>query len=180
MALALGACGGSSAKPVEAPPAEDDELGEVYEPSSDLEPEEPEPPPPPATYSAKATLAPLKGAKVKPTTVTFFQTEGETTQVSADSPFEGLKAGTYHLVIHEPEACGKNAAKMGPVWAPAAEVPLELVVTKALDGSIDVSTDLMLDGDDSIVGRTLVLHADKKGRPAKALACGPIAAGEDD
>jgi hypothetical protein len=31
-----------------------------------------------------------------------------------------------------------------------------------------------LDGDDTIVGRTLVLHADRKGKAGKILACGPL------
>jgi hypothetical protein len=33
---------------------------------------------------------------------------------------------------------------------------------------------LQLDGDGTIVGHTLVLHDDKKGKPGKVLACGPI------
>jgi len=38
---------------------------------------------------------------------------------------------------------------------------------------------IQLDGDTAIVGHTLVLHDDKKGKPGKALACGPIAGGGD-
>jgi len=32
----------------------------------------------------------------------------------------------------------------------------------------------MLDGEHSVVGHTLVLHDDKKGKPGKAVACGAI------
>jgi len=35
-------------------------------------------------------------------------------------------------------------------------------------------TRAMLDGEQAITDRTLVLHADRKGKPGKAIACGRI------
>ena len=178
--ILLAGCGGSGSKPAERPPVDPDpDPGEVYEPTSDIEPEEPPPPPPPREMTARAELAPVKGTKMKPTAVTFFQVEGEPAQVTSDSPFEGLKAGTYHLVIHEAAGCGKNAAGAGAIWETTAAITFPVVVTKKAPGTVEQDgVELMLEGDDSIVGRTLVLHADKKGKPGKAVACGPIATAE--
>lgn len=179
--LWLWACGGSGTKdPQIAEPVVDDEPGERVEPTEDVVEEEEPAPPPPQHFAARAELAPVKGFKMTPTAVMFFQTEGEQTQVQAEAPFEGLKAGTYHLVVHEGDDCGKNAAGAGPAWEPAAEVTLQIVATKKAAGTLAESTvDLMLHSEDTLVGRTLVLHADKKGRPAKAVACGPITSVDD-
>jgi len=50
-----------------------------------------------------------------------------------------------------------------------------------LTGGIEpATTKLPLDGDDSIVGRTAVLHDDKKGAPGKILACGAIEPAADE
>jgi Cu/Zn superoxide dismutase len=94
----------------------------------------------------------------------------------------GLKPGMYHLVVHESGDCGKNATRAGAVFAAASDVALKLDVAKGAPASLEeLDVALMLDGDDSIVGHTLVLHEDKKGKPGKAIACGTIVAeGSDD
>ena len=172
---AMIACGGSSKPPTSpgtatsAPPAEE----VVAEPAP---PPEPEPPPPPPQWTASAALAPVKGAKVKPFTVELVQTEGEATTASVDA-IGGLKAGGYQLVVHEGAACGKNATAAGPIWADAG-AGLALAATRGVEPSLaEATTELALDGERTVIGRTLVLHADKRGRPGKALACGPIISG---
>jgi hypothetical protein len=172
----LAACGGGSKKQVEEPPPP------VVEKQVEPEPE-PEPePPPPRTFSAKAALTPVKGAKMAPGTVTFTQTEGSDASVSSE--LSGLKKGTYHLVIHEGTSCGPNATKVGPPWKGAEAVKLSFAVGGDAPGNIDESgVKLMLEGAAPIIGQTLVLHEDKKGAPGKALACGTIDAvgeGTDD
>lgn len=172
------ACGGK-AKPKTAPtPSPEKEV----EPIADPEPTpKPAPPPPPKMWHAKADLTPVKGSKMKATSVTFAQTEGESVQVTTDAPIEGLKPGKYHFVIHEGAACGPNATKVGAAWG-SGGAPLDVDVAKGGAGSIDqADRELALDGDASVVGHTLVLHDDKKGKPGKAIACGPItSAGETD
>ena len=180
--LFVAACGGGK-KPTRpyAPPESPDD-GEIVEPRDDEEEEEePEPPPPPPQqWYAKAQLAPVKGSKMKATVVSFSQTEGAFASVLSDTAFEGLKPGTYHLVIHESGECGKNATKAGAAWE-AAAIPLDITVAKGTPGSIDQSgLDLMLAGESTIVGHALVLHADKKGKAAKAVACGVIVAQESE
>jgi hypothetical protein len=181
--LCVVACRGSGTKDPEiAEPTVQDEPGERVEPTEDMmEEEEPPPPPPPQHFSARAELAPLKGVKMSPTAVMFFQTEGEHTQVQAESPFDGLKAGTYHLVIHEGDECGKNAATVGPEWELSSGIALKIVATKKAAATLAESTvDLMLYGEDTVVGRTLVLHADKRGAAGKAVACGPITSADEE
>ncbi|MBL8622342.1 MAG: hypothetical protein JNK64_13600 [Myxococcales bacterium] len=171
---ALIACGGSAKPPASlgtatsAPPAEE----EVAEPAP---PPEPDPPPPPQ-WTASAALTPVKGAKVKPFTVELVQTDGEATTASVEA-IAGLKLGGYQLVVHEGDACGKNAAGAGPIWADAG-AGIALTATRGVAPSLAAATtDLALDGERTIIGRTLVLHADQRGRPGKALACGPIISG---
>ncbi|HVK76590.1 MAG TPA: superoxide dismutase family protein [Kofleriaceae bacterium] len=176
--LAVAACGGKSKPSTTPPPAEVGGLDEAVEPIAEPEPE-PEPPPP-ARWSARAELVPVKGATMKPRVVAFAQTEGSGTEVEADAAFAGLKPGTYHLVVHTSGECGKNATKAGPAWAVVGTI-LELTATKQAPASLAESdVDLMLDGDSSIIGRTLVLHDDKKGKPNKAIACGTITADGGD
>jgi len=170
--VAIAACGGSKKpapaapppveKKVEAPPVE----------------KAPEPAPaPPKKWHAKAALTPAKGSKLQPATVSFTQEEGQGTNVSSDAGFEGLKPGTYHLVIHDGAECGADAKKAGAVWPGGANAPLDVTAGKDSKGAVDVTgAKLTIDGDVSIVGHTLVLHADAKGKPGKALACGPIEA----
>ncbi|MBA3458274.1 MAG: superoxide dismutase family protein [Deltaproteobacteria bacterium] len=164
-------CGGGDKKEPQAP------VAPPPDPVVTAEPEPPPPPPPPKTFSAKAALTPVKGAKIAAVTVNFAQTEGESTKVTAE--IEGLKAGRYHFVIHESAECGPNATKAGAVFAPGSSAPLVITVLKGAIGELDESVTLPLDGDAAIVGHTLVLHEDKKGAPGKAVACGTIDAAGD-
>lgn len=164
--LCLVACGGSKPPPAEPKP--------VVEQPKPAEPPPPPPEPPkPKKLGAKAALAPVKGAKIEPGTVTFEQEEGSDTKVVSE--LTGLKAGTYHLVIHDGTECGPNATKAGPPWKGAAAVKLMFKVGKDQPGNIsEEGVKLMIGGDAPIVGQTLVLHDDKKGAPGKAMACGTI------
>lgn len=172
--LILVACGSSSPRSASlgrsnpTPPVEDDE------PAPPRRPAKPEPPPPPPQqWAAGASLAPVKGGKVKRFTVALSQTEGEPTAAQSD-PIVGLKPGRYHLAVHDGATCGKNAAAAGPVWADAG-APLVIDVVRGATPTIAVDdSDLKLDGDGAIVGHALVLHADRRGAPGKALACGVV------
>ncbi len=176
LAVAFAACGGGSKKtttpPVttEAPDEEPDDLEPVAE--------DPPPPPPPLEWSAQADLAPVKGIKMKAAAVSFHQVEGQGVQVTSGA-LTGLTPGVYHVVVHESADCGKNASRIGGVWEPAAAVSLTVKVAKGETPALDDEVDFTLDGEDSIVGRTLALHADKKGKPGKAVACGAIVATGD-
>jgi len=172
-AIAIGVflvgCGGSKPKVAEEP------VSEVKREAPPAEPSEPPPPSEPAVpkvTSAKAALEPVKGAKQPPGTVTFTQ-DSSGTSVSSD--FSGLARGKYHLVIHDGNECGPNATKAGDPWKGAEAVKLTFGVGGDEAGNIDESgVALSLDGVAPIIGQTLVLHADKKGAPGKALACGTI------
>lgn len=178
--LFVAACGGKSKPKPEPKPLVPDETGEDVEPQEDTEAEEETPPepPPPQVWHAKADLAAVKGSKMKPATVTFTQTEGDNTGVSAE--LDGLKAGAYHLVIHEAAACGKNATKAGAIWETTASEKIDMSASKGSPVTVDEALEVMLDGENTIVGHTLVLHADKKGKPGKAVACGSIVSDESD
>lgn len=169
LVMCVVACGGGSKKQVEeAPPPVVEKKVEAPPPEP-----EPEPPPVPKSYSAKAAMTAVKGAKLEGGTVTFTQEEGSDTNVSSD--FTGLKKGTYHLVIHDGTECGPNATKAGPAWKGGEAVKLSFKVGGDNAGNIDESgVKLMLGGVAPIIGQTLVLHGDKKGTPGKALACGTI------
>ena len=178
--FAIAACGGKK-KPAPAEPKEP-EAGEApaaenKKPAPEpAEPAAPPPPPPPKSWHAKADLTPVKGVKIKAATVTFSQEEGAPVTVGSTGWFEGIKAGKYHLVVHEGADCGPNATKAGKPMA-TGDIPFTAAKgTESLDaGKVD---GIQLDGDGAIVGHTLVLHEDKKGKPGKALACGAIASGE--
>lgn len=171
--LAATACGGGPKPSAPIGTASSEDLPEEVGPETAPEPEPPPPPPPPQMWQASASLQPLRGSKVKPFTVVFTQTEGEAT-VGNTEGIGGLKAGTYHLVVHEGSACGKNGAEAGPIWEDAG-AGINLTVGKGVQAALqDEATDLWLAGERSIVDRTLVLHADKRGAPAKALACGIV------
>src|SRR5688572_17890227 len=164
----LVACGGGGPKKVEEPPP-------VVQPPKQEEPPPPEAPAEPAvpkSYSAKAAMEPVKGAKQPAATVSFSQDEGQDAKVTSD--FSGLKNGTYHLVIHDGSECGPNATKAGPPWKGGEAVKMMFKVGGDNPGNFDDSVKLMLSGVAPIVGQTLVLHDDKKGAPGKALACGTI------
>jgi hypothetical protein len=164
--VVLVACGGKKSEPAEPQPAP-----APAPPAPEPAPEPaPPPPPPPKSWNAEAELTPVRGAKIKGTTITFAQTEGHATAVGSKSWFEGIKSAPYHLVIHDGPACGPNGTKAGK---PGTDIPF--VATAGMD-RLDVGEieSIQLDGDGAIVGRTLVLHDDKKGKPGKVLACGPI------
>jgi predicted small lipoprotein YifL len=178
--LAIAACGGKK-KPVPVEPKEPDTDSATANegkkaPAEPAEPAPPPPPPAPKSWHAKAELAPVKGVKIKSATVTFAQEEGQPVAVGSTGWFEGIKSGKYHLVVHDGADCGPNATKAGK---PTATGDIPFTAAKGMD-SLDVGKvdTLQLDGDGAIVGHTLVLHDDKKGKPGKALACGPIAGGE--
>ena len=166
----LVACGGGGAKKVEEPPPVVETKPKSDEPPP--EPEQPAEPAVPKSYSAKAAMEPVKGAKQPAATVSFTQDEGQDAKVSTD--FTGLKNGTYHLVIHDGSECGPNATKAGPPWKGGEAVKMMFKVGGDNPGNLDDSVKLMLNGVAPIVGQTLVLHDDKKGAPGKALACGTI------
>lgn len=170
--LAIAACGGKKSEPAEPQEPPPEQAAEPVAPPAP--PPEPEPPPP-RSWNAQAEMAPVKGAKIKGATVTFAQTEGKPVTVTSTGWFEGIKSGKYHLVVHEAAECGPNATKVGK----AGGADIEFVATKGMD-AIDVEPveTIQLDGDGTIVGRTLVLYDDKKGKPGKALACGSISAAE--
>jgi hypothetical protein len=177
--LAIVACGGKKPPPEEPkepePESEPAPVAAENKPAAEPEPA-PEPPPPPVPKSrkAQADLAPNKGVKIKGVTVTFTQQEGEPVAVASTGWFEGIKAGKYHLIVHQGADCGRNAAKAGK---PMVGDDIPFTATKSTD-SLDVApvTALQLEGDRAIVGHTLVLHDDKRGKPGKALACGAIGA----
>lgn len=177
--LALAACGGSkpAPAPIEPPPMEAPPPPVSADPAPAAEPAPPPPAPvapPPKVTKAKAELTPVKGQKFKPATVMLSQKEGDaTSDVSAPGGFEGLKAGAYHLVVHSGAECGPNGTKAGAVF-PGASAPIGFTA-EASGGGIDVPTAaVQLEGDQSVTGKVLVLHADKAGKAGKALACGPI------
>jgi Cu/Zn superoxide dismutase len=172
LGFSLIACGGGT-KEVKPP------VAPTPAPVVKAEPEPPPPPPPPPKrFSAEAALTPVRGVKMTAATVSFSQTEGESTKVTTE--IEGLKAGKYHVVVHESAECGPNAKKAGPVWPGAASVELGFTVLKGAIGELDETVALPIDGDTSIVGHTVVVHLDKKGQPGKVVACGTIdMAGEE-
>ena len=173
--LAIAACGGNKPAPAEPqdPEADTDTVAESKPAPEPAQPEPPPPPPPPKSWHAKAELTPVKGAKLKGTTVTFAQEEGQPVVVSSTGWFDGIKSGKYHLVVHDGTDCGPNATKAGK---PMASGDIPFVATKGMDILEATKADtIQLDGDGAIVGHTLVLHDDKQDKPGKALACGTIA-----
>lgn len=173
--LILAACGHPG--PKAARPTDGTAVRET--PQEDEKPPQVEKVKPLRTWHAKAALTPVKGSKLKPTIVSFDQTEDSDTVVTSD-PLQGAKSGTYHLVIHDGSECGPDSTKAGGPWQHSAGIELAIVVNKDLIGSLDkLATELALGGDHSIVGHTLVLHDDKKGKAGKALACGVIEEAEE-
>ncbi len=177
--LAIAACGGKKPEPAEPKetepePAPAPEAKAAPEPEPAPAPEPPPAPPAPKTLYAQAALVPVKGAKIKGATVTLTQEGDQPVAVASNGWFDGLKPGKYHLVVHEAADCGPNATKAGKPMA-AADVPF--AATKGMDAlSIAQAATIQLQGDAAVIGHTLVLHADAKGKPGKALACGAIAA----
>ena len=131
------ACGGSKPKPAEpapAPPPPAEPVADKAPPAAP-EPPAPPPPPPPKTFHAKAALAPVKGTKLGPATVSFTQEEGKDTAVAAEGGLTGLAKGTYRLVVHQSADCGPNATKAGAAVKDAPDVS----VTVGADKKGDVS-----------------------------------------
>lgn len=178
--LALVACGGGK-KPEPAEPKEPEPEPAPAQAAEEKSAPEPEPapepaPPPPRSWKAQADLTPNKGVKIKPVTVTFTQQEGQPVNVASTGWFDGLKAGKYHLIVHQGAECGKNAAKAGK---PMDGGDIAFTATKSTDSlTVDPIASIKLDGDTAVVGHALVLHDDKRGKPGRALACGTIGAGE--
>jgi Cu/Zn superoxide dismutase len=176
--LAIAACGGKSPPPAE-PKEPEPEPAPAPAPAPEPEPApapEPPPPPPPApkTLFAQAALVAVKGAKIKGTTVTLTQEGDQPVAIASVGWFDGIKPGKYHLVVHESTSCGPNATRAGKPML-GADVPF--AAAKGMDAlSLPQVTQLQLQGDSAALGHTLVLHADDKGKPGKALACGAIAA----
>jgi hypothetical protein len=176
--LAIAGCGGNKPPPAE-PKEPEPEPAPAPEAKPAPEPEPapaPEPPPPPApkTLYAQAALVPVKGAKIKGATVTFTQEGDQPVAVASNGWFDGIKPGKYHLVVHESTDCGPNATKAGK---PMAAADVLFTAAKGMDVlSLPQVGQIQLQGDGAVLGHTLVLHADAKGKPGKALACGAIAA----
>jgi hypothetical protein len=176
--LALAACGGS--KPPPAEPKEPEPEAEAKpEPAPEAKPApepepapEPTPAPPPKTTFAIAQMVPAKGSRIKGTAVTLTQTEGGAVTVASNGWFDGLKAGKYHLLVHDGADCGPNGSKAGKPMA-SADIPFTAAKGQTALDVGEVSS-IQLAGDAAVVGHALVLHDDKKGKPGKALACGPI------
>ena len=177
--LAIAACGGNRPEPVEPKepePAPAPEAKAAPEPEPAPAPEPPPPPPPPApkTLYAQAALLPVKGAKIKGATVTLTQEGDQPVAIGSNGWFDGIKPGKYHLVVHESTDCGPNATKAGK---PMAAADVLFTAAKGMDAlNLPQVAQLQLQGDTAVLGHTLVLHADAKGKLGKALACGSIAA----
>lgn len=166
------ACGGGQ-KPAPEPAAPPPAPAPVAEPAPAPEPPPaPPPPPPPKVSKAKAELTPSKGQKFKPATITLSQPEGGQASVASTGWFDGLKPGTYHLVVHD----GADCAKAGAGFKPTAAADLTFKADKD-SSNVDVGgVAINVTGDDGVTGHTLVLTDDKKGKPGKTIACGPIVA----
>lgn len=178
--LAAAACGGSD-KGETTTPTDDtaaaggEDMGAGAEtPPAETPPAEtqPPPPPPPKTFSASVAVEPTKGSKAKATTVTISQEEGKPASVSGS--VEGLKAGKYVWQIHD-----GDCKKVGKPFAATETATVAMEITKeAPTGQVSGEQAWMLDGEQSVVGKVLVLHEMKKDKPGKALACGAISSGD--
>jgi hypothetical protein len=178
--LVAAACGGSDkgetttpASDEMAPPAGDQGQATEQPPAETPPPaEQPPPPPAPKMFSATVAVAPSKGSKLKATTVTLSQEEGKPASVSGS--VEGLKAGKYVWQIHE-----GDCKKVGKAFAATESATVAVEITKeAPTAQLSGEQPWMLDGEQSVVGKALVLHEMKKDKPGKALGCGVISTGE--
>ena len=173
--IVTAACGGKKPVPAPAPePGPAPAPVAAAEPAPAPEPAAapaPTPAPEPKVTKAKAELTPSKGQKFKAATVTFSQPEGGTVAVHSVGWFEGLKPGSYHLVVHEGADCARPGSAVKATGASEITFP----ATKT-SSNIDLSdVAVKLSGDGAVVGHALVLTDDKKGKPGKMLACGLIA-----
>lgn len=174
--VVVAACGGAAAPEPAAPRPAPKPAVRPVEATPVREPEPPPPPPPPMEWYASVRLAPVKGVRMAPVELALFQVEGESTRVRSLAPF-GVKAGTYHLVVHEGSECGPKGNKAGAVGLELTQ-DQPLVATRKVAPSVDLeSRAIALDGEGSIVGHALVLHGDKRGRLGNPVACGVVVAG---
>lgn len=162
-AISLAACGGSGAstKPAESAEAEADAPAE----------------------RAVADMYPKTRSTVKGTLVVRDSPEG----LSIKGKLKGLDSGSFAITLHESGDCSSHDAKtVGPVWNPtAADPPVGFLGnTTGSDDSHEAEVELTvaglaLNGDASVVGHALVVHAwpmDPGADLAKVpfLACGVI------
>lgn len=175
-------CGGKQPDPAQPTlPPEPEPSTATAEPPAEPAPApapEPTPPPPAPVFKAKAELAPVKGFKIKPQTVTLQQEQGKGSTATGGW-FEGLKKTKYHFVIHEKGDCAANATKVGAAFAGAGDSQVTMDATKDQTNIDHSGLSWSLDGEASVIGKSLVLHEDKKGKPGKAVACGVIAKDDD-
>ena len=129
-----------------------------------------------AVVAAVLVAAACAPARITTATVTFTQEEGQATSIGSTGWFDGIKAGKYHLVVHEGADCGVNATKAGKPMT-GGEIPFAAVKGES-SLTVGPAAGIQLGGDTAVVGHALVLHDDKKGKAGKALACGPIASAE--
>ena len=174
--LLLAACGGKKPAPAQAPepaPAPEPAAARTPPPAPEpAPPPTPPPPPEPKVTKAKADLTPSKGSKFKAATITFAQPEGGAVAVGSSGWFDGLKAGTYHLVVHD----GADCKKPGAAFKAAATADMTFKADKD-SSSLDVGgVAINLVGDAGVSGHVVVLTGDKKGKPGATLACGTIVA----
>jgi len=171
--LAIAACGGGDKKSAAKPKVIED-TEPTGAPVAAVKPAPAPEPPPPKSWRAQADLTPVKGVRIKGATVTFAQEEGAATAIGSTGWFDGLKAGKYHLVVHEGTDCGANAIKAGK---PMAGAEISFAVAKGASSlEIAPAASIQLDGDTAVVGHALVLHHDARGKPGKPIACGQISA----
>jgi len=181
VSVLVAACGGSdkgetttpASDEMGAPPAGDEGAAAEQPPAETPPPaEQPPPPPPPKTFSASVAVAPTKGSKLKATTVTLSQEEGKPASVTGSA--EGLKPGKYVWMVHE-----GDCKKVGKAFAATESATISMEITKeAPAGQLSGEQAWMLDGEQTVVGKVLVLHEMKKDKPGKALGCGAISSGE--
>jgi len=161
------------------------------QPTTPAAPVAPAPAPAPAASVATAELKSVKDGSSMGT-VTFQRDEGGTITITGD--FTGLKAKSVHaFYIHENGDCSNKAKKVGkhlnPTHVkhgpPASSTRHagdfgNLTADETGHASFSMQTDsVTMEGDrpDSIVNRSIVIHAskdDKRGSGGAPLACGVI------
>ncbi len=177
--LVAAACGGADKGDTTTPASDDMASPPADQPVAETPPaetppaaEQPPPPPAPKMFSATVAVAPTKGSKMKATSVSLSQEEGKPASVTGS--VEGLKAGKYVWQIHE-----GDCKKVGKAFAATETATVAVEITKeAPTAQLSGEQPWMLDGEQSVVGKTLVLHEMKKDKPGKALGCGVISTGE--
>ncbi|MBX3159826.1 MAG: hypothetical protein KF773_27900 [Deltaproteobacteria bacterium] len=135
------------------------------------QPAAPAPQPQARMVAAQADLAPVGNTRMKPVSVVIEQQEGQPAKIS-EVDFQGLHPGKYQLVVHENAECGANASKVGRATMPVAAT---VDVAQGAPGKVEPGqVEVTLEGDQSIIGKTLVLHEVRGGKPSVPQACGQI------